>query len=192
MGAYTTTSLKKSNYKEIIETVRRGYIDNDGVNHRPNTQLATILILEANLGCRIGDVINLSTDSVIDDGGIYKLNIVEQKTGKRRNFIVPKPVKKLMDDYMLEADIHSGPLFDIKAPAVWKQLRAVTAYLGLDNISTHSFRKMAACNLYEATGHDIEAVCEFLNHSSTNTTRKYIKRSDAQLESAIEKCVEIV
>ena len=56
MGAYTTTSLKKSNYKEIIETVRRGYIDNDGVNHRPNTQLATILILEANLGCRIGDI----------------------------------------------------------------------------------------------------------------------------------------
>ena len=192
MGAYTTTSLKKSNYKEIIETVRRGYIDNDGVNHRPNTQLATILILEANLGCRIGDVINLSTDSVIDDGGIYKLNIVEQKTGKRRNFIVPKPVKKLMDDYMADANINHGPLFDIKAPAVWKQLRAVTAYLGLDNISTHSFRKMAACNLYEATGHDIEAVCEFLNHSSTNTTRKYIKRSDAQLESAIEKCVEIV
>ena len=192
MGAYTTTSLKKSNYKEIIETVRRGYIDNDGVNHRPNTQLATILILEANLGCRIGDIINLSTDSVIDDGGIYKLNIVEQKTGKRRNFIVPKPVKKLMDDYMAEANINHGPLFDIKAPAVWKQLRAVTAYLELDNISTHSFRKMAACNLYEATGHDIEAVCEFLNHSSTNTTRKYIKRSDAQLESAIEKCVEIV
>ena len=192
MGAYTTTSLKKSNYKEIIETVRHGYIDNDGVNHRPNTQLATILILEANLGCRIGDVINLSTDSVIDDGGIYKLNIVEQKTGKRRNFIVPKPVKKLMDDYMADANINHGPLFDIKAPAVWKQLRAVTAYLGLDNISTHSFRKMAACNLYEATGHDIEAVCEFLNHSSTNTTRKYIKRSDAQLESAIEKCVEIV
>ena len=144
------------------------------------------------LGCRIGDIINLSTDSVIDDGGIYKLNIVEQKTGKRRNFIVPKPVKKLMDDYMADANINHGPLFDIKAPAVWKQLRAVTAYLGLDNISTHSFRKMAACNLYEATGHDIEAVCEFLNHSSTNTTRKYIKRSDAQLESAIEKCVEIV
>lgn len=192
MGQYTTKSLKKSNYKDLIETIREGYTDIQGVKHRPNNQLATILILEANLGCRIGDIMNLTTDSIVDDGGIYKLNIIEQKTGKRRNFIVPKPVKTFIDDYIRDANIYTGPLFDIKAPAVWKQLRAVTGYLGLDAISTHSFRKMAASNLYEATNHDIEAVCEFLNHSSTKVTREYIKRSDAQLESAIEKCVNLV
>ena len=192
MGRYTTLSLDKTNYKELIQTVREGYTDWDGVKHRPNKQLATILILEANLGCRIGDIMNLTTDSIIDDGGIYKLNIVEQKTGKRRNFIVPKPVKAFIDDYIRDANIYRGPLFDIKAPAVWKQLRAVTGYLGLDNVSCHSFRKMAACNLYEASGHDIETVREFLNHSSTKITQTYIKRSDAQLEKAIENCVDIV
>ena len=192
MGRYTTLQISNHNYKELIETVREGYTDYNGIKHRPNLQLATILILEANLGCRIGDIINLQTDSIIDDGGIYKLNIIEQKTGKKRNFIVPKPVKVFIDNYVREANIYKGPLFDIKAPAVWKQLRAVTAYLDLENVSTHSFRKMAACNLYEATGHDIEAVCEFLNHSSTTITRNYIKRSDAQLESAIEKCVNII
>lgn len=192
MGRYVTTIIKDSQYKEMIETIREGYTDFDGVTHRPNMQLATILILEANLGCRIGDIINLTTDSIIDDGGIYKLNIVEQKTGKRRNFIVPKPVKTFIDNYIREANIYRGPLFDIKAPAVWKQLRAVTAYLGLEKTSTHSLRKYAATNLYEATGHDIEAVCEFLNHSSTKITREYIKRSDAQLEAAIEKCVNIM
>ena len=192
MGRYTTLSLDKTNYKELIQTVREGYTDWDGVKHRPNKQLATILILEANLGCRIGDIMNLTTDSIIDDGGIYKLNIVEQKTGKRRNFIVPKPVKAFIDDYIRDAKIYRGPLFDIKAPAVWKQLRAVTGYLGLDNVSCHSFRKMAACNLYEASGHDIETVREFLNHSSTKITQTYIKRSDAQLEKAIENCVDIV
>lgn len=192
MGRYATLSLEKSKYQELIEIIREGYTDYDGVKHRPNNQLATILILEANLGCRIGDIINLTTDSIINDGGIYKLNIIEEKTDKRRNFIVPKPVKEFMDNYIREANIYSGPLFDIKAPAVWKQLRAVTRYLGLENTSTHSFRKMAACNLYEATDHDIEAVCEFLNHSSTSVTRAYIRRSDAQLESAIEKCVNIV
>lgn len=192
MGRYTTLSLEKNNYKELIQTVREGYTDWDGVKHRPNKQLATILILEANLGCRIGDIMNLTTDSIIDDGGIYKLNIVEQKTGKRRNFIVPKPVKAFIDDYIRDANIYRGPLFDIKAPAVWKQLRAVTGYLGLDNVSCHSFRKMAACNLYEASGHDIETVREFLNHSSTKITQTYIKRSDAQLEKAIENCVDIV
>ena len=192
MGRYETRTIDKNGYKDLIETVREGYTDFDGIKHRPNNQLATILILEANLGCRIGDIMNLTTDSIIDDGGIYKLNIIEQKTGKKRNFIVPKPVKKFIDDYIIEAGIYRGPLFDIKAPAVWKQLRAVTAYLGLDNVSCHSFRKYAATSLYDATGHDIEAVRAFLNHSSTRITQAYIKRSDAQLESAIEKCVDIV
>lgn len=192
MGRYTTLQISNNNYKELIETVREGYTDFDGIKHRPNLQLATILVLEANLGCRIGDIINLTTESIINDGGIYKLNITEQKTGKKRNFIVPKPVKAFIDNYIREANIYKGALFDIKAPAVWKQLRAVTAYMGLNDVSTHSFRKMAACNLYEATGHDIEAVCEFLNHSSTAITRHYIKRSDAQLENAIEKCVNLI
>lgn len=192
MGRYETRSLERNNYIDLIQTVRDGYIDYEGVKHRPNNQLATILILEANLGCRIGDIMNLTTDSIIDDGGIYKLNIIEQKTGKKRNLIVPKPVKKFIDDYITASGIYRGPLFDIKAPAVWKQLRAVTAYLGLDNVSCHSFRKYAANSLYDATGHDIEAVRAFLNHSSTRITQTYIKRSDAQLERAIEKCVDIV
>lgn len=192
MGSYQTLSIKDSDYRDLIQCVRFGYTDNNGVNHRPNMQLATILVLEANLGCRIGDILNLTTDSIIQDGSIYKLNITEQKTGKKRCFIVPKPVKAFIDDYTLNSGIASGKLFDIKGGAVWKQLRAVTDYLNLENISTHSFRKMAACSLYESTGHDIEAVCEFLNHSSTTTTRRYIRRSDSQLESAIEKCVNLV
>jgi len=192
MGRYTTNSLKIQNYKELIETIKEGYTDYDGVKHRPNNQLATILILEANLGCRIGDIMNLTTDSIIDDGGIYKLNIVEQKTGKRRCFIVPKPVKVFIDDYIREANIYRGPLFDIKAPAVWKQLRAVTAYLGLENVSSHSFRKMAANTLFEASGHDVEVVRQFLNHSSVIVTQAYIRRSDEQMEAAINKMVNIV
>lgn len=192
MGRYQTLAISDHNYRDLIECVRFGYTDNEGVKHRPNLQLATILVLEANLGCRIGDILNLTTDSIILDGSIYKLNIIEQKTGKKRCFIVPKPVKNFIDEYALNSGIASGKLFDIKAGAVWKQLRAVTDYLNLENTSTHSFRKMAACSLYEASGHDIETVCEFLNHSSTAVTRAYIKRSDAQLESAIEKCVNLV
>ena len=84
MGSYQTLSIKDSDYRDLIQCVRFGYTDNNGVNHRPNMQLATILVLEANLGCRIGDILNLTTDSIIQDGSIYKLNITEQKTGKKR------------------------------------------------------------------------------------------------------------
>lgn len=192
MGRYVTRSLDEKNYKELIETIREGYTDYDGVKHRPNNQLATILILEANLGCRIGDILNLTTDSIILDGSVYKLNIVEQKTGKKRCFIVPKPVKAFIDAYIRTENIYRGPLFDIKAPAVWKQLRAVTAYMGLDDISSHSFRKFAANTLLERSGNNIEVVREFLQHASVITTQTYIRRSDSQMEEAINKMVNIV
>lgn len=192
MGRYTTKSIDERSYKELIETIREGYTDYDGVKHRPNNQLATILILEANLGCRIGDILNLTTDSIILDGSVYKLNITEQKTGKKRCFIVPKPVKNFIDAYIREANLYRGPLFDIKAPAVWKQLRAVTAYMGLDDISSHSFRKFAANTLLERSGNNIEVVREFLQHASVITTQTYIRRSDSQMEEAINKMVNIV
>ena len=192
MGRYTTKSLNDNQYKEMIQTIREGYTDFDGVKHRPNNQLATILILEANLGCRIGDILNLTTESIILDGSVYKLNITEQKTGKKRCFIVPKPVKAFIDDYIRTENLYKGPLFDIKAPAVWKQLRAVTAYMGLDDVSSHSFRKYAANTLLEKSGNNIEVVREFLQHSSVIITQAYIKRSDAQMEAAINKMVNIV
>ena len=192
MGRYTTKSIDERSYKELIETIREGYTDYDGVKHRPNNQLATILILEANLGCRIGDILNLTTDSIILDGSVYKLNITEQKTGKKRCFIVPKPIKNFIDAYIREANLYRGPLFDIKAPAVWKQLRAVTAYMGLDDISSHSFRKFAANTLLERSGNNIEVVREFLQHASVITTQTYIRRSDSQMEEAINKMVNIV
>lgn len=191
MGRYVTRAVSNQEYKDLVEVIRCGY-EYNGIKHRPNEQIATIIILEANLGCRIGDIVNLRTDSIIRDGEIWKLDITEQKTGKTRNFIVPAPVKAFIDDYTRKAGIDEGYLFNISAPAVWKQLRAATAYLGMSNVSSHSMRKKIACDLYEKTGHDIEAVCAFLNHSSIDTTRRYIRRSDAQLESAITEAVSII
>ena len=188
MGSFTTRACTDSELKEIVTMIRNGYTDNDGIPHKPNNQVADIIVLEANLGCRLGDIISLRHDSFVCDSGIWKIDIVEEKTGKHRTFIVPKPVKEFIDTLDYGKD---GKIFSIKKPAVWKQLRAVTDTLGLKNISSHSLRKCCANKLYEATGHDIEAVCEFLQHSSTAITRAYIRRSDTKLESAITQIVNL-
>ena len=188
MGEYVTRAVSQEEYDKIITTLRVGYTHN-GIKHRPNDQVAMILILEANLGCRIGDIVALTRESFVCDNGIWKLNITEEKTKKRRNFIVPQPVKEYIDYYCECRGVTEGRIFTIESQAVWKQLRAVTAYLGLTNVSTHSMRKKIATDLYERTGHDIEAVCSFLQHSSINVTRTYIRRSDAQLEAAISQAV---
>ena len=191
MGRYVTRALTQEEFEKLIKTIRIGYTYKK-ISHRPNDQIATILVLEGNLGCRIGDIVAMTTDSIYNDGGIWKLNITEQKTGKSRHFIVPQPVKNFIDHYCECNGIKSGRLFDIECHAVWKQLRAASAFLGYQNCSTHSMRKMIACKIYEDTGHDIEAVAEFLNHASIDTSRRYIRRSDEQLEKAIMSSVSIV
>ena len=123
MGRMTTRSLTDEEYKDIIETIRNGYIDK-GIEHRPNEQIATILVLEANLGCRIGDIIKLRTDSIVKDGAFYKLNITEEKTGKKRTFIVPEPVRKYIEKYAKQYN-RDGELFTITCQAVWKAIRQV-------------------------------------------------------------------
>lgn len=189
MGEYTTRACTDSELKDIVSLIRKGYIDNEGKPHKPNNQVADIIVLESNLGCRIGDIVNLRRDSFVCDNGIWKIDIIEEKTDKHRTFIVPKPVKQFIDKLDYGTD---GYIFSIKKHAVWKQLRAVTKVLGLEKISTHSLRKACANKLYDSTGHDIEAVCAFLNHSSTSITRKYIRRSDAKLEKAISNVVTLL
>lgn len=189
MGKYTTKALDAKEYKNLIDTIRKGYTHN-GSHHKPNNQVADILVLEANLGCRLGDIVSLNKDSFVCEAGIWKINIEEEKTGKRRVFIVPKETKAFID--RIEGVYSEGKnLFTISKQAVWKALRNVTAYLGLDNVSSHSLRKFAAMNVYTASDYDIELTCAFLQHTSTSTTRTYIRRSSKQMEDTISKIVNL-
>ena len=79
-----TAALTTEQYKEIIQTMKQGFC-----GCRPNERVATALVLEGNLGIRISDIVNLRFCDIVKDGDRYRLEIIEQKTGKRRVFTVP-------------------------------------------------------------------------------------------------------
>ena len=60
-------------------------------------------------------------------------------------------------------------MFPITERAVQKQLRIVCDCLGFEGISTHSFRKWYATEIYNANGCDIALVQRLLQHSSAAT-----------------------
>lgn len=187
MGRYCTKIISDKDAKKIITTIRDGYEDIDGIYHNPNPQIAMILFLQANLGCRINDIVNMTVENIVYDGDAWRLNLIEQKTGKARPFIVPTPIKAKIDEYCKIHDIHSGRLFTIKAPAVWKAMRLVTAYLGMENVSCHSFRKASGLRVYLRSGKDIALTTQFYNHSSTATTMHYLRRSTKQMDDILSK-----
>ena len=73
-----------------------------------------------------------------------------------------------------------------------KQLAIVCDYLGHQNISTHSFRKWYATEIYKNNGYDIALVQRLLQHSSAAVTQRYIGIEPQRIEKAIEGHTELI
>ena len=177
-----TTALTTEQYTTIIETMKQGF-----TGCRPNERIATALVVEGNLGLRISDILRLRLCDIVRDGDRYRLAIVEQKTGKERVFTVPLVIQQYLENYALRNSIgRTETLFPITERAVQKQLALVCDYLGYEGISTHSFRKWYATEIYKANGCDIALVQRLLQHSSAETTQRYIGIEPQRIEKAIE------
>lgn len=183
-----TRPVTKEEYVEIIQTIRKGFL-----NCRPNERVAMALILEGNIGIRISDVITFCLNDIKKDGERYRLDIVEQKTKKERKFIIPYELVQYIQQYCIDNNIKSNEtIISITERAVQKHLKLVCDYLGLDGISTHSFRKFFSENLYYDNDEDIMLVMEALQHSSVNTTQRYLKVSSKKLEKALLNNLHLV
>lgn len=181
-------ALTDIQYRNIIQTLLRGFGES-----RPNPRVAAILTAEANLGMRVGDILRLRMCDIVRDGNRYRLNMVEEKTGKQRKFTVPDEVYDFLFAYVREHHIPAdAPMFPISVRQVQHHLKLVCDHLGYENISTHSFRKWYATSIYNDNGHDIVLVQRLLQHSSPMVTRRYIGVSDEQMETAIARHVNII
>jgi integrase len=183
-----TRTLTTEQYKIIITTMREGTLF-----FRPNERVATALVLEGNLGLRISDIVRLRPCDIVNDGGRFRLSIIEQKTGKQRVFTVPLVIQQYIENYCLRNGIkHSDRIFPITAREVQKILARVCDYLGYEGISTHSFRKWYATEIYKANGYDIALVQRLLQHSSSAVTQRYIGIEPERIEQAIEGHAELI
>ena len=187
-----TIALTTQQYEIIIKTIKEGFIS-EAKAVRSNNRVATILVLEANLGLRIGDVLELTLNSIIRDGDRYRLNIIEDKTDKRRTFTVPTDIYNYIKMYCLENNIKSNTkIFDLSERAIQKQLKLVCDYLEFENISTHSFRKYFATQIYINNNYNIALVRQLLQHSNTSITQKYIGISTQEVENALNNHIKLL
>jgi integrase len=126
-------TLTEGQYAEIIETMKNGFSGS-----RPNNRIATALVIEANLGLRISDILKLRLNDIVRDGDRYRLDITEQKTGKRRTFTVPTIIYTHIKMYTLENNIKPHEIiFPLTERAIQHKLKIVCDYLGFEGISTH-------------------------------------------------------
>ena len=110
-----TVCLTEEQYHKIIDVLLNGY-----KGFRPNDRIATALVLEANLGIRISDILALRLNRIVKDGTRYRFDIVEQKTGKRRDFTVPQEVYWFLRDYCVDKkETTSMPDVHVRLPVTF-------------------------------------------------------------------------
>lgn len=179
-----TRPIELKEYQEVIRLISEGFnysLDGLEKTFRPNYQVSLSLQLQASLGLRIGDVLALQLKNFKND----KLEIKEDKTDKLQYRDIDPSITNAIYQYAVDNNIKSNDkLFKIGVRAVQKQLKIVTKYLSLDNISTHSFRKLYAVTAYENNNNNIELVKELLNHTSIATTERYIRVSQQAINTA--------
>lgn len=187
-----TRALNNEEIKIIIDTIRNGF-ECDGKIHKPNNRIATILVLQLNLGMRISDIMSLRLSSFIKEVNRMRLNVVEQKTGKQRNFTVPADVYNFILSYCYENNIKkNAKIFDISVRAVQKHLKIAADYLNIEGVGSHSFRKAYCTRMYEESNFDVVLVKELMQHSDTKTTLKYIGISTEKVEKVINSSIVLL
>jgi integrase len=176
-----TRPLDIEEYQKIINFLLTGFITSNGSVFRPKPKIALALQLQATLGLRIGDVLALRVKNFKNG----KLETLEKKTGKLQYREINQAVFEAVYGFAIENKLASGDkLFTFKVRDVQHNLKLVTQCLELDNISTHSFRKMFALSVYMGNNNNLELVKELLNHTSIATTQRYIRVSQREINDA--------
>ncbi|MCU5790033.1 tyrosine-type recombinase/integrase [Clostridioides difficile] len=181
-----TRPIEIDEYKKIMELLHTGFTySENGVEKRfrKNPKVALSLMLEANLGLRISDILRLKIGNF--KGNMLEIN--EKKTGKLQYRPVNKNIIESINEHARKYNLKSNDyLVNIKTKAIQKQLRIICKYLNLYNISTHSFRKLYATTQFEKSNNNLELVKELLNHSSVATTQRYIRVTQQAINEASE------
>lgn len=195
MANRRTLTLTQEQYDKIIRTLLRGFS-----SCRANRRIATALMLEANLGMRIGDVLHLRLKDIVKDGDHYRLDTIEEKTKKKRTFTVNDQIYRFIKEYCYDCEIpEDAYIFALKGKdkpiterMVQKQLKLVCDYLEIDGVSTHSFRKFFATSIYNENGHNVVLVQKLLQHSSPSVTQRYLGVSEQEIEQALDKHTRLI
>lgn len=191
--AIKTRPITVEEYKAILKKMCSNFsytVEKNGEvkekNFKASFKVAYALLLQANLGLRIGDILKLKLNDFVPNGkGEFKITVKEQKTGKIKDVVINSDLYRDIKLYTLENNIKPDEvIIKMSVRNVQIQLKIVCDALGFNNVSTHSFRKFYAMRMFEDNNYNFEVVRDLLNHSNIAVTQKYLGVTSEEIERA--------
>lgn len=173
MAGKKTKILSKEEFNLITCTMAQGCTLKDGQKVRPNYKMAMVLILQANLGLRLGQVLKLHLTDFEKQENDYTLRIIENN--KNKTIIVPKDIITIIENYYKELGLKSTQrMFNFTERAVQIHLQKICTFLNIEDICTQSFRKFFAYKIYDNNPKNISILQQILQLSSRKTTENLL------------------
>lgn len=157
---------------------------------KENKRDYTIFVVGINVGLRASDLLDLKISDVVAGGEIKDtVNIVEQKTDKKRSFTLNKSAKEAIklylnslgayndDDYLFQSRKGSNSVITVRS--LHKIIKTTLAELGIaGNYGTHTLRKTFGYHTYTNNIADnpmiLPTLQKIFNHSTQSVTLRYI------------------
>ncbi len=197
--------MKESSFnkKEMVKTNRSGQAASLSPEHLDQIMAACGPKLRAALSvcrftaCRITECLSLRWENIMQDTVVFPRMITKKKMATREVPISPKlqPIlaewKSLWPSFFKRAFERSDFVFPAPSditkhwarPRVDEGLRAACRSVGIEGVSTHSFRRSALTQA-SAAGVPTRSIQLLSGHSSLEQLQRYIDVTDAQKRQA--------
>lgn len=142
-------------------------------------------------GCRISEALQLLTSDITKDAITFRKDITKGKLQTRRAYI-SNDLQQILKEYTPRNNPHNamfpgkrGVSVFLSRDAADKILRKTCKSLGLEGVSTHSFRR-TALTLMSNSNVPLRHIQEISGHRDLGALQKYLEVTDKQIKDAAD------
>ena len=166
------------------------------VKQSGNPLHVAVILMLANTGLRVGELVALDTTDVeisersgkvrvrLGKGSRYRevpLNAEARQALRAYCKVRPQPAPSVQSLFISQR----GEA--LTASGVWRMLSKYARQAGLEHVSPHVLRHSFASLLLREQQVDLVTVADLLGHQSVNTTMRYTRSTDANRQTAVEQ-----
>lgn len=178
-------SLTDDEYHRLVRTIEhdtRDEVLEFHYHNRLRNRAAVALMLHA--GLRVEEVSLLTVDDItINERSGYVL--VRNGKGNKQRTVPLNKIARLSIAPWLELKPDTETLFDLTTRSLQRMVNEIGQRIGIPDLTPHWLRYTFA-KMLEKAGTPLEAIRDLLGHNSIETTRRYLRSSMEELQSAVE------